>query len=237
MQLKIRRSQRDAGIVSTHVLFCLNARAELSAIERDNLARYKLYDQVIYNSEASKRHLAKGMAAGTEGSVRSDLKAWGHLAMAKLRLNVTVRSLERGQYIECKSMEELRDAENAIILACQNLKTYLEMAATFDGTEQLIDFSGNEPTVIAQAIQPEPILAPPMTELTSEAPFALEGPEDYETFESGPPSDAFYSAGASVGNAIDWISGVAGLDRRRAVFLVIGVVALILVLLVSMCHG
>jgi len=237
MQLKIRRSQRDAGIVSNHVLFCLNARAELSAIERDNLARYKLYDQVIYNSEASKRHIAEGMAASAEGSLRGGLKAWGHLAMAKLRLNVTVRSLERGQYIECRSMEELRDAEDAIILACQNLKTYLEMAATFDGTEQLIDFSGGEPTIIAQTIQPEPILAPPMGELTSATPFALEGPADYETFESGPSSDAFYAAGSSVGNAIDWISEVTGMDRQRSVFLSVGAVVLMLVLLVAMCHG
>ena len=236
MQLKLRRSQREAGLVSTNVIFCLDARADLTQHERSNLSRYKLYDQVIYNSEASRRHLDKSEAAGAEGSMRGSLKSLAYVAMAALRLNITVRGLERGQHIECKSLDELLAAEDAIMEACQNLRKYLEVAGTFNGTEMVLDFSGDEPRVVAQAIHPEPILAPPVIELTS-APLALDAPPAWAAAESSSSSasnDAFADA---LGKLIDRISDATGLDDRRAKLLAIGVVVLLLVLLVSMCHG
>jgi hypothetical protein len=160
MQLKLRRSQRDGGLVAKNVIFCLDARAELTHFERDNLSRYKLYDQVIYNSEAAKRQLDKSVAATSEGTATGLLRGVVHLALTALRLNITIRSLERGHHIECKSMDELLAAEEAIMEACRNLKVYLDVAATFDGSEVVVEFATGEPVAVAASGSPEPILAP-----------------------------------------------------------------------------
>ena len=160
MQLKIKRSQREAGLVSSKVIFCFDARVEFAGLERQSIERYKLHIEVIYNSEASKRHLATSDAR-QDGSTRGALKSLASLALAAMNLNITIASLERGHHIECKSMEELLDAEDELIGACKNLKAYLDAAATFDGRELLIDFSGTEPTVVAQAVTPEPMTVVP----------------------------------------------------------------------------
>ena len=57
-----------------------------------------------------------------------------------MNLNITINELERGKHVECKDMDELIGAEDAVINACENLKGYLARAATFDGREILIDF-------------------------------------------------------------------------------------------------
>jgi hypothetical protein len=60
--------------------------------------------------------------------------------MMALSLNVTVDGLISGQHIECKDLDELLGAESAIIEACQNAKGYLDVASTFDGREQVLEF-------------------------------------------------------------------------------------------------
>jgi hypothetical protein len=60
--------------------------------------------------------------------------------MAGLSLRITVYSLMRGVHVECKSMDELLGAEHAIVDAAENLRTYLDIAATFDGREQIREF-------------------------------------------------------------------------------------------------
>lgn len=77
------------------------------------------------------------------------------MAMAALKLNITIGSLQKGQHVECKSLDELLAAEDAILTACKNLKAFLETAATFDGREVLIDFDTAEPVIIAEATRPE----------------------------------------------------------------------------------
>jgi hypothetical protein len=149
MQLKIRRSQRDAGMLSSSVMFSLDARVEFSPEERSNILRYGLSGQVIYNSDAQKRLLDKS-ASQRDGSFGGGLRSFATLALAAVKMNITIASLERGQRIECKSMDELLGAEEAIMQACENLKGYLALAQTFDGREVLIDFSSNEPQVVAQ---------------------------------------------------------------------------------------
>jgi len=162
MQLKIRRSQREGGVISKNVIFCLDARVQFTDVEQANLSRYKLINQVIYNSEASQRALSRSDAL-RDGSMSGSLKSLAFTAMAAMRLNITVSSLTRGQHIECKSLDELLGAESAIEEACQNLKGYLDVAATFDGREVLIDYSSVEGTVIAQTATPQPMLAAPPT--------------------------------------------------------------------------
>src|ERR1700733_5516575 len=66
------------------------------------------------------------------------------LAMAALSLNISIDSLGRGQHIECKDLEELLEAEDALMTACRTLTRYLAIAATFDGSIALIDFADGE---------------------------------------------------------------------------------------------
>lgn len=162
MQLKLKRSQRDTGVVSKSVVFCLDARVEFTPEERERLVRYKLHKQVIYNSEAAQKHLVNAATAAATGSIVGGLKSLTSVAFAALNLNISIETLEKGQHVECKSMDELLQAEQAILTACENLKAYLDTAATFDGREVLFDFSGGEPAMIAHA-SPQAALAAPQS--------------------------------------------------------------------------
>ena len=54
--------------------------------------------------------------------------------------------------------------------ACENLKTYLDAAATFDGREVLFDFSTGTPELVAAAIAPSPALVVDPLSLPPPAP-------------------------------------------------------------------
>src|SRR5262249_32789736 len=61
-------------------------------------------------------------------------------AMAGLSLRITVSSLMKGHHVECQSLNELLGAERAIVEAVQSLREYLNVAATFDGREDILEF-------------------------------------------------------------------------------------------------
>ena len=149
MQLKLQRSQKSSGMISKSVVFCLDARVELTPEEAENVQKYKLGSMVIYNSEASKRHLAAGDAAAASSTAGGVGKAFVRLAMAKLSLNISIDSLTRGHHIECKDLEELLGAEEAVMEGCKTLKMYLDAAGTFDGREVVVDFDEPEQQVAA----------------------------------------------------------------------------------------
>ncbi len=149
MQLKLKRSQRTGGVLSSKLLFCLDARAELTAQERADVDKYKLGDSIIYNSETSKKHIDAGVAAAATGSALGIAKSMYSFAVARLNLNISINDLTKGVHIECKDMDELLGAEGAIMTACENLKTYLDTAKSFDGKEVLIDFSQGKPALVA----------------------------------------------------------------------------------------
>jgi hypothetical protein len=136
MQLVMRRSQKTAGLMSKSVLFCLDARVDLSNEERSNVDTYRLGGQVLYNSAATEAHLAKAAAGFAGGGL---LKGAVGLALSRLTLSITVDSLTRGHHIECKELDELLGAEEAIKSAVETIKTYIDMASTFDGREIVID--------------------------------------------------------------------------------------------------
>ncbi len=111
MKLKISRSQKRSGVVNKHVIFCIDARAELTPDEADDVKKYELGTQVVYNSEASKRHLDKadahmensGIVSTLFGFVRSlfdIVKGFVRLAMSKMSLNITIDSLVKGHYLK-----------------------------------------------------------------------------------------------------------------------------------------
>lgn len=138
MQLVLRRSQKTTGMLSKSVSFCLDARAELTPEERSNVDKYKLGGLVVYNSAAAEAQLAK-VAAGMAGG--SMLKGAVGFAMSKFTLIITVDSLTRGQHIECKDLDELLGAEEAIQSACQSIRRYIDIAQTFDGREIVFDIA------------------------------------------------------------------------------------------------
>ena len=139
MELYLRRSQRQTGTFKVTMMFCLDARVQLTPDEQANVAKYKLGDTVLYNSERTKQHLDRGEAAN-DGSVKGAAKAFVHLALAKMSLNISINSLTHGQRIECKDLDELMGAEEAMRTACHNIRNYLDLATTFDGREEVVEY-------------------------------------------------------------------------------------------------
>ena len=162
MQLKIQRSQRTGGLTGSTVFFALDVRAEYSPEEQHNISRYKLGNQVIYNSRAARKHLdtVQSQMERTKSNKGTDVAAGlargvFSLAMAKMSLNISIASLGRGHHIECKDLEELLETEDTVRTACKNVTRYLEVAATFDGSEMVIEYDrGEERTHIAQNAPP-----------------------------------------------------------------------------------
>ena len=146
MQLLIKRGQRSGGMFANKVIFTLDIRAEYAAEEKASINKYNLGGEVIYNSEASKAHLNRMQQQADAGGLGL-LRGVGSLILAGMNLNVTIASLARGHHIECKDLGELIEAENALREACKNLKGYLDVAATFDGREVVIDL--NDPKLAA----------------------------------------------------------------------------------------
>jgi hypothetical protein len=157
MRLKLRRSQRSTALMGK-VLFALDARIELTAEEHSLVAKYRLGDTVVYESSTRERHLAAmrmhaestrdhpgltesagAQALGAGKTFFRLARAGVSAASAALSLRVTVYSLIQGVHVECKSLEELIEAENAIVEAAQNLKAYLQTAVSFDGREEIIE--------------------------------------------------------------------------------------------------
>lgn len=156
MQLKLQRSQRLGGVLGNTVVFCLDVRAEYARDEALNIAKYRLGQEVIYNSRAAERHLDKAgakldRAADTGGGLKGQMSGLVggvySLAMAKMNLNISIASLGRGHHVECKDLTELMEAEEAVMQACRNLRDYLKLAATFNGSTIVVDFSTEEEQV------------------------------------------------------------------------------------------
>ena len=148
MQLKLRRSQRSAGILSKTVMFMLDARLDLTAEEAANVKKYKLGEQVTYNSAASRKHLEGAAEAAVRETAGSFVSQLARTAMHRLSLNITIDGLTKGQHVECKDIDELLAAENAIRQAAQTTHTYLELARTFDGKEEVYE-NGTEREIAA----------------------------------------------------------------------------------------
>jgi hypothetical protein len=148
MYLKIRRSQR-ATMLGGKAIFILDARVDLSAQDLNLVNKYGLASQVIYDSKERKAHTENAYDHFTHQQVLSAIVPgralwkgvrglWSSARML-LALRVTVKSLVAGQRIECKDLPELLGAEKAIREACDNLRGYLDVAATFDGREELVE--------------------------------------------------------------------------------------------------
>jgi hypothetical protein len=139
MELKIRRTQRDAGLINTSMRFSVDARAVFTDEERRSIKKYDLGKLLVYQSDKAKA-AAIGMQVVRDGSVKGDMRALGLIAVAAMNINIRVRDLEDGKSVECKSLDEVLGAEEAFIDGCRHLQGYLDTAATFDGRETIISF-------------------------------------------------------------------------------------------------
>ena len=184
MQLRLQRSQRTGGVLGNTVFFCLDVRGDYTPEEQSNIRKYKLGGQIIYSSRAAQRHAAR--ASAHLDRVDSDLireKAAGlargglSAVMARMSLNISIASLGRGHHIECKDLEELLEAEDTVRLQCKNVTRYLEVAATFNGSEVVIDYvNGEEKVHITQGAVPLLAYTPDSSEPSPASATSSSGP-------------------------------------------------------------
>ena len=141
MQLKLKRSQRSGGMLGGKVVYMLDARAELTADERTLVSKHGLGKLSIYDSEGRKKRMeAAGERLSGGGGLISTARGLAGVAMAAMSLQITIDSLTNGHHIECKTMDELLGADSAIREGCENLRTYLDVAVTFDGREEVLQY-------------------------------------------------------------------------------------------------
>jgi hypothetical protein len=139
MELRLRRSQRDGGLLGGKVIFGLSARINPSAEESLLIKRYKLGKLIVYSSETHQKHADSAHDSLTSGSASGLAKGLARMGMMALSLKCTIDSLVTGQSIECQDLSELLGAEEAIVQACNNAKAFLAAAATFDGREVVLE--------------------------------------------------------------------------------------------------
>lgn len=156
--LKLKRSQRSGGLTGGKLFFALDARIDVPAGDRELIKKYKLGEAIVYDSEDRQRYSEAAQAHAEASHDNTSMfapvgqqalgvgktlyklgRAGVSAAMAGLALRVTVDSLLAGVHIECKSMQELLEAEKAVITGAHNLKSYLQTAVTFDGREEILE--------------------------------------------------------------------------------------------------
>jgi hypothetical protein len=131
MHLKLVRSQKSGMMGMGKVKFSLFAQTALTPEEADNVKKYKMGDEVLYNRTKVDTSAIPmmGVMAGFASSI----------AARAMNLTVTVADLVHGKTIECKDIVEMRAAEEQIKEACSVFKQVLESAAAFGG-EEVIEY-------------------------------------------------------------------------------------------------
>tara|TARA_R110002073_G_scaffold69054_6_gene171318 strand:- start:10347 stop:10751 length:405 start_codon:yes stop_codon:yes gene_type:complete len=132
MHLKLRRSQKS-GLTGT-AIFVLDVMAELTAEEAELVKKYKLQKQLVYTSEAADQNLARADAGSWAGV--------GGILMDRLtKRSFSLGDLVAGQHLECKNLDEVIGTENQVHTACQNIRGYIDVARSFDGSEQVVEIA------------------------------------------------------------------------------------------------
>lgn len=154
MALKLKRTQKQ-GL--TGPIYMLDARIDVSAEVRALIIKHNLSSRVIYESSDRQRHAAnaeahlagshsdtgffappRDQAMGAAKTLWKLFRAGVSAARASFSLRVTVNSLLSGVHVECKSMDELLEAEDAFREAKVNLEVHIASAQTFDGREEVV---------------------------------------------------------------------------------------------------
>ena len=128
MKLLLRRDQKKAMLGMGSVVFQLDARAELTAQEREWITRYKMGKTVLYT-----KHEMLDKGSGLLGMA-------SRLAFKAMNIEVTVDDLVNGKHIEVKDIVEMLAVENQLKEAAETFHDILQAAGHFGG-EQAYDFS------------------------------------------------------------------------------------------------
>ena len=123
MKLILEREQRSGGLIKKTQVFAVTFRAEISQAERDAINKYKLADDVLYES-----HTIDDGGSGLLGLA-------SRMYLNTMIKKVIVRELIDGKTIECNDIVEMKGIEGQVMEAAQNLKIILDTAATFGGRE------------------------------------------------------------------------------------------------------
>ena len=132
MQLKLRRSQKSG--LTGNAIFILDVMAELTSEEFELVKKYKLQKQLVYSSDAADQNAELARAG--------KVSALGGMVMDRLTKRVfTMQDLINGQHLECKDLNEVISTENQVHQACENIAGYLQVAKSFDGSEQIVEIT------------------------------------------------------------------------------------------------
>lgn len=125
MKLLLRRNQKSGMMGMGSIVFSIDARAELTPPEAENVKKYKMGKTMLYKK------------FDVEGG-RGLLGLASRLAYKMLNIEITIDDLVGGKHVECKDIVEMIAVEEQIREACQNFKAVLDTAAHFGG-EQIIE--------------------------------------------------------------------------------------------------
>ena len=126
MKLLLRRNQKSGMIGG--VSFILDARAQLTPEERDNIQRYGLGKTMLYQ-----RDQLANRGSGLLGAA-------SRFAFKMMNIEVTVDSLLNGVHLQFKDITEMLAVEDQLKEASRNFKAVLDAAATFGG-EEVVELS------------------------------------------------------------------------------------------------
>lgn len=116
MKLLLRRGQKQG--VMGGVTFMLDARAELTPAESENVKKYKMGKTLLYTNMQDR-------GAGLIGMI----------SRAAMGIEIHVDDLVHGKHIEVKDIIEMIATEEQLKEASANFKRVLETAAQFGGEE------------------------------------------------------------------------------------------------------
>lgn len=162
MHLLLRRTQRDDGWVWSSMTFLLDAQLDLSPDEQELFEKYDLRSVAIYDTDTFVQHTYSAIERYDAASKPPTPMSWeptpgqlvtafgdiaasvwnatigaAHELAALTALRITLGSLADGQHIESESLEEILNVEDNIRQSTQYLASYLQLALSFDGREDL----------------------------------------------------------------------------------------------------
>ena len=131
MRLRLRRSQRTAGLMSKTTVFSLEARVDITDEEQQHIQKYKMGQEVLYSKER----------VSPDRSGETSIGAFArNIAAAATALTVRIDDLIKGTKVECKDILEMMAVEEQIVSACKTFQSVLANMAYFDG-EEVIELS------------------------------------------------------------------------------------------------
>ena len=124
MNLIFERAQRTGGVMSKKQIFSVTVKAEISEAEREAINKYRLADEVLYVDGERPDIDPNSAFSVLKGAIKA-------ATVGKL----VVRDLVNGKTFENDDIGGMLATEEHIKTAAENLKLYLDAAASFGGRQ------------------------------------------------------------------------------------------------------